>query len=393
MRSASLAFAAARPRAPAPSRASRPSSRVLARRASNASASTTSDVAPASSRPRQDGFYDWLGHRVHYECSGDPSTATRHVVLLHGFGVGTFHYEAQLASLSDARACVWALDLIGQGASWPPPGADAAPGVRYSVDTWRDQVEHFLLERVRAPAFLAGNSLGGYIATYVAATAPDLCAGLVLMNATPFWAFLPADPDAPGRRVAPWSGRLPVPRWIKTPIRAYWDSFRSDANVRGLLSLVYARPETIDDRLVSDIIRPTNDPAALSAFCSVVFSPKSATSFDEMLAAIDAQGEETGVPVALVYGRDDPWVVPLWGQRLKRAVPRATYYELENTGHCPAHESPDAVNDVMDAWISWIAGGREGPPPDGSRDGRAKMVDGSPRNVFERFSALTGARR
>lgn len=392
MSSVALAFAAARPRASAPSRASRPSPRVLARRASNASASTTSDVSPASSRPREDGFYDWLGHRVHYEVSGDPSSATNHVVLLHGFGVGTFHYEAQLASLSDARTCVWALDLIGQGASWPPPGADAAPaGLRYSVDTWRDQVEHFLLERVRAPAFLAGNSLGGYVATYVAATAPDLCAGLVLMNATPFWAFLPADPDAFARRFAPWSGRLPVPEWIKTPIRAYWDSFRSDANVRGLLSLVYARPETIDDRLVSDIIRPTNDPAALSAFCSVVFSPKSKTSFDEMLAAIDAQGEETGVPVALVYGRDDPWVVPLWGQRLKRAVPRATYYELENTGHCPAHESPETVNDVVDAWMAWIAGGREGPPPDGSRDGRAKMVDGSPRNVFERFSALTGA--
>ena len=95
------------------------------------------------------------------------------------------------------------------------PGADAAPGVRYSVDTWRDQVEHFLLERVRAPAFLAGNSLGGYIATYVAATAPDLCAGLVLMNATPFWAFLPADPDAPGRRVASGRANSPSPAGSK----------------------------------------------------------------------------------------------------------------------------------------------------------------------------------
>ena len=94
-------------------------------------------------------------------------------------------------SRTRARACGRSTSSTRAPRGHPRRGRGA--GVRYSVDTWRDQVEHFLLERVRAPAFLAGNSLGGYIATYVAATAPDLCAGLVLMNAT-FWAFLPADP-------------------------------------------------------------------------------------------------------------------------------------------------------------------------------------------------------
>ena len=272
------------------------------------------------------------------------------------------------------------------------PGADAAPGVRYSVDTWRDQVEHFLLERVRAPAFLAGNSLGGYIATYVAATAPDLCAGLVLMNATPSGRFSPPIPTRREGASRPWSGRLPVPRWIKTPIRAYWDSFRSDANVRGLLSLVYARPETIDDRLVSDIIRPTNDPAALSAFARRLLPKirdvvRRDARGDRRAGRGNRRARGAGVRPGRPVGR------AAVGTEAETRGASRDVHELENTGHCPAHESPDAVNDVMDAWISWIAGGREGPPPDGSRDGRAKMVDGSPRNVFERFSALTGARR
>ena len=47
--------------------------------------------------------------------------------------------------------------------------------------------------------------------------------------------------------------------------------------------------------------------------------------------------------VALCYGREDPWVVPLWGQRLKRVIKNATYYELSPSGHCPNDETPEAV--------------------------------------------------
>ena len=33
-----------------------------------------------------------------------------------------------------------------------------------------------------------------------------------------------------------------------------------------------------------------------------------------------------------ITGRDDPWVVPMWGQRLKRKVPSAVYLELSPAG-------------------------------------------------------------
>jgi pimeloyl-ACP methyl ester carboxylesterase len=39
-------------------------------------------------------------------------------------------------------------------------------------------------------------------------------------------------------------------------------------------------------------------------------------------------------------------VVPLWGQRLKRALPTATYLEAAPVGHCPQHEAPNAVAEV-----------------------------------------------
>ena len=39
-------------------------------------------------------------------------------------------------------------------------------------------------------------------------------------------------------------------------------------------------------------------------------------------------------PVCMVYGREDPWVVPLWGQRLKRLLADAVYLEV-----CPPAQS------------------------------------------------------
>ena len=65
-----------------------------------ARALTTDDGA------RCDCSYAWRGHDVRYERAGRADSA-KHVVLLPGFGVGSFHYDAQLArgALGD-DACV-----------------------------------------------------------------------------------------------------------------------------------------------------------------------------------------------------------------------------------------------------------------------------------------------
>lgn len=44
-------------------------------------------------------------------------------------------------------------------------------------------------EVVGEPTYVVGNSLGGYIGTYLAANHPEWVSGLALLNATPFWAF------------------------------------------------------------------------------------------------------------------------------------------------------------------------------------------------------------
>lgn len=49
------------------------------------------------------------------------------------------------------------------------------------------------------------------------------------------------------------------------------------------------------------------------------------------------------MPMCMIYGKEDPWVVPFWGQRAKQRNPDAIYYELSPAGHCPHHEAPEVL--------------------------------------------------
>eukprot|EP00878_Enallax_costatus_P038892 GHUV01044380.1.p2 GENE.GHUV01044380.1~~GHUV01044380.1.p2 ORF type:complete len:158 (+),score=47.41 GHUV01044380.1:595-1068(+) len=60
----------------------------------------------------------------------------------------------------------------------------------------------------------------------------------------------------------------------------------------------------------------------------------------------------------LSAGRDDPWVTRAWGHRLKRQLPEAQYLELAPAGHCPHHEAPAAVNNIIRTWVTAVEQGQ-----------------------------------
>lgn len=77
-----------------------------------------------------------------------------------------------------------------------------------------------------------------------------------------------------------------------------------------------------DDALVDQILASTQHPLAVDAFVSILFAPQARLTFDRMVEAMQC-------PVCMIYGREDPWVVPLWGQRLKRILANAVYLEAK----------------------------------------------------------------
>ena len=358
----------------------------------------------SSSSSIEGDYYEFCNHACYYESKGDRERARVHVVFLHGFGTGTFHYRKQLETLGgridddddddddgSMMMCAWSMDICGQGKSWPRKKEDIAE-FEYSMDTWAKQVEFFVREIVLRGArkedkptkvVLAGNSLGGKLALYVSATCDDAVDGIVLLNATPFWGFLK-------KRIGFLNKENDVLVRLTQP---YWDTFRSKENVRRLLNMVYADETKIEESLIDDIIEPTENEFAIRAFISTFTSPKaSKMSYDEMLETIRDRNES--LRVGLVYGREDPWVVPLWGQRLKRVIKNATYYELSPVGHCPNDEAPEAVNLVIESLVrDWFFNDSDDdavkassvPLPKSIQGVSIELVDGSPRNAFEKM--------
>ncbi|XP_022636988.1 pheophytinase, chloroplastic isoform X2 [Vigna radiata var. radiata] len=307
-------------------------------------------------------FWRWKPKlNVHYEKAGCENVDSPNVLFLPGFGVGSFHYEKQLKDLGrDYR--VWALDFLGQGMSLP--FEDPAPlskeevasneGISswgfgdetepwaaklvYSVDLWQDQVRCFVEEVIGEPVYLVGNSLGGLVALYFAACNPHLVKGVTLLNATPFWGFLPNPIKNPRlAKIFPWAGTFPLPSSIKKLTELLWEKISDPKSIAEVLSQVYADHSINVDNVFSRIVETTRHPAAAASFASIMFAPQGELSFGETLSRCRGNN----VPICLMYGKEDPWVGPLWGFQVQRQVPDAPYYQISPAGHCPHDEVPE----------------------------------------------------
>nr|AKA88529.1 pheophytinase [Litchi chinensis] len=308
---------------------------------------------------------------VHYEKVGCENVSSPAVLFLPGFGVGSFHYEKQLKDLGrDYR--VWAIDFLGQGMSLPfenptpssnegdtTEGKSRAWGLGdevepwaselvYSMDLWRDQVCYFIEQVICEPVYIVGNSLGGFVAVYFAACNPHLVRGVTLLNATPFWGFLPNPIRSPRlAKIFPWSGSFPLPENVRKLLEVVWQKISDPESIAEVLKQVYADHTTNVDIVFSRILETTQHPAAAASFASIMFAPQGQLSFREALSRC----KTNDVPICLMYGKEDPWVRPVWALQVKRQLPQAPYYEISPAGHCPHDEVPEVVNYLLRGWI------------------------------------------
>lgn len=333
------------------------------------------DLNGDSGSPITSCFWEWKPKlTVHYEKSGTENVDAPALLLLPGFGVGSFHYEKQLKDLG-RQYRVYALDFLGQGMSLPTEdptptakgeehvsaqekesviwgfGEETEPWANelvYSMDLWKDQVSHFIQEVIGEPVYVVGNSLGGFVALYFAACNPELVKGVTLLNATPFWAFLPNPISSPRlAKIFPWAGTFPLPVGVRKFISFLWQKISDPRSIAEILKQVYADHSTDVDTVFSRIIETTEHPAAAASFASIMFAPKAQISFDEALSRCKLNN----TPICLMYGKEDPWVMPIWGSQVKRKVPEASYYQITPAGHCPHDEVPEVVNYLLRGWV------------------------------------------
>lgn len=260
--------------------------------------------------------------QIHYADAPGPGAP---LVLIHGI-TGALDTFAPLIPTLAQHAHVYALDLRGHNLSGHAPGA-------YQVADYARDAAAFLQRVVGPPAVLAGHSLGGLVAAWLAANDPDWVRGLFLI-------------DPPLYMTQP-------PRFQLTPFYGYFvfirDALRQHHAKRGTLDEMIAfvgqlpanDKQTMLDAAGAEAVRARAielqrmDPAVLDpAIDGVILGGREP---DELLARVRCPIYLLAAQAAHGGAMDDEDVA-----RFAAHAPNATTVVLEGVGHGIHQQRPDA---------------------------------------------------
>jgi len=285
------------------------------------------------------------GVRLHYAEDGAGSPP---ILLIHGLGSAGVKFYDAIPSLAQHRRTI-ALDLPGFGRSDAPRGSYAPGWAAGAVRAFMDELG---IER----AIVAGNSYGGLVATYLAATWPERVEALML--AAP---VLPNDGPPSSGALLFVAGALPLigPRaqaryWRRDPkvvvaeslLRNCADPARVSFRVRELLEQDVARKAA----------SPSHRRAASLAQRAVVWA---VTGRREITWRVFGS---IRVPTVLLWGDADR-VLPVGvGHVAITRLPGAHLIVMDDCGHNPQMEKPEEFAGALLAFSRSLEGRAPGTP-------------------------------
>ena len=287
------------------------------------------------------GSWHWQGHHCHWRVLGRRDRPA--LVLLHGFGAASGHWRHNVAELAEAGWCVYAIDLVGFGASSQPAHRRHRP---LDNRLWARQVQGFLEQVVQGPAVLVGNSLGSLVAVTCAVFFPRWVVAVV---AAPLPDPTLVMPVAVRRR--PWRRRLQrrlvvvlcqlLPLELLVPLIA-----RTPLLDLGLRS-AYSTPQPVDRELRRLVARPALRPQAPRALramsIGMALRPRAATAAPLL--------QRMRQPLLVLWGSHDRLVPPAISERLGQHKPDLKLQLLPRLGHCPHDERPALFNRALLQWL------------------------------------------
>jgi pimeloyl-ACP methyl ester carboxylesterase len=203
--------------------------------------------------------WQWQGHKINYIVKGRGLP----VVLVHGFGASIGHWRKNIPALVEGGYRVFALDLLGFGAS------DKA-AVDYSVELWQELLKDFWDEHIQEPAIFIGNSIGALLSLAIAANHPEIIAGGVLLNCAGGLNHRPEELHFPLRQIMTIFTNV-----VSSPGLGpfLFDRIRQKHRIRNTLRQVYGNKAAITDELVDLLYQPSCDSGAQQVFASIVTAP------------------------------------------------------------------------------------------------------------------------
>ena len=251
-------------------------------------------------------FIEVDGMQVHYRDEGRGMP----IVLIHGTAASLHTWDDWTNTLKENYRVI-RLDIPAFGLTGPHPEHD------YQIKTYSDVLGKFLEKLSLDSMYLAGNSLGGEIAWYHAAKYPTKVKKLVLLDPAGY-------PFGKGK---PWIFTL-----ARTPIlNSIIRNFTPKSIVENNLNQVYydnskVAPALVD-RYYSMTLRTGNRDA---------FIERAKTDLIDQTSLL----KNIIAPTLIIWGKEDIWIPPSYGERFKADIPNAKLIVMENVGHVPMEEQP-----------------------------------------------------
>ena len=252
-------------------------------------------------------------------------------VLVHGLGGASTNWTDLMYLLGDVLDSA-AIDMPGFGRSDPPADRD------YSLDSHVRAVCSYVDEVVGAPVHLFGNSMGGAVATRLAAERPDLVRTLTLISPA-----LPA--YRPGRVGEPRLPLMLLPgarSWVAGGMQRQSAAER----VRLMLELCYADPSRVHPVRVAEAVNEMARRGEVRwGVDALVGSLRGLVReyFRGGSRNLWRQAASLRIPTLVVCGARDRLVASAVGIRLARIARSARLLMLDDCGHVAQMEHPEVV--------------------------------------------------
>ncbi|MGQ4416677.1 alpha/beta fold hydrolase [Streptomyces sp. SAS_269] len=249
---------------------------------------------------------------------------------VHGLGGSSQNWSSLMAEL-DGVVDGEAVDLPGFGDSPPPDDGD------YSITGHARAVIRCLDAADRGPVHLFGNSLGGAVATRVAAVRPDLVRTLTLVS--------PALPELRIQRTAVPTGLLGVPgiAALFTRLTREWTA---EQRVRGVMALCYGDPGRVSAEALGHAVEELERRQQLPYFWDAM--ARSARGIVNAYTlggqhGLWRQAERVLAPTLLIYGGRDQLVGFRMARKAARSFRDSRLLSLPEAGHVAMMEYPEVV--------------------------------------------------
>ncbi|MCW2636031.1 MAG: flnE [Blastococcus sp.] len=302
---------------------------------------TTADVEAPPSQG-QSFWVDLLGTEVRFRQAGTYRTRSveagqgEPLVLLHGVSGHAETWVRNVAGLS-RNFRVHAIDMLGHGFT-------DKPRIDYSIRALGEHVLDFLDAIGAARAHVVGQSLGGWVAGWLAVHHPDRVASFVSVTG----AGLQLDADGAalteqvGRQVAAATSKA-----LDAPTRE---------KVRTRLEWLVHDPAVVTDELVETRYRIYTDPDFAVIASDLVAGFTSRARPEEMLTA--ERLATISCPTLVLWTRQNPTMPWPVGSAASQLIPGASFHLMEDAGHWPQFEKPAEFHAVVNGFLLSAAANR-----------------------------------